>query len=148
MIIISAFPKVIKISQHVLMQREVSPPTATPKYTKEHHSVTVSSGAFSLPPGGGTKDFYINVPSNAVNARLTGSYSVSGGILSLINVYLLDAAGSYIINEVSPSGQVVKLLSPDSSYTLEFKNEAVFAGETKNVEADFNLDYDLLTPSP
>lgn len=23
----------------------------------------------------------------------------------------------------------------------------MFAGETKNVEADFNLDYDLLTPS-
>lgn len=93
------------------------------------------------------KDFTINVPANAVNARLTGGYSVTGGILTLINVYLIDPSGSYIVNEVQSSGSIVKLLSPNSSYTLEFKNDALFAGETKNVEADFNLDYDLLTPS-
>jgi hypothetical protein len=81
----------------------------TPEYTKEHNTETISSGAFSLSPGGGTNYFYMNVQSNAVNARLTDSYSLSGGILSLISVYLLDPAGSDIVNEISPSGQIVKL---------------------------------------
>ena len=40
----------------------------TPEYTKERHTETISSGAFSLSPGGGTKDFYMNVQSNAVRA--------------------------------------------------------------------------------
>ena len=68
----------------------------TPEYTEEHNTGTISSGAFSLSPGGGTNDFYMNVQSNAVNARLTDSYSLTGGILSLINVYLLDPEGSDI----------------------------------------------------
>ena len=59
----------------------------------------------------------MNAQSNAVNARLTGSYSVTGGILSLINVYLLDPAGSDVVNEISPSGQMVKLLMPEFLHT-------------------------------
>jgi hypothetical protein len=123
-----------------------SPSATTPTYTKQHHSETISSGSFSLPPGGGIKDFTFSVPSNAVNPRLIGTYSVTGGILPLIDVHLLDSIGSYIINEIRSSGQIVKLLSP-GTYTLQFQNNAVFAGETKNVEVDFSLEYDVLTPS-
>jgi hypothetical protein len=118
----------------------------TPTYTKGHHSETISSGSFSLPPGGAVKDFSFSVPSNAVNPRLIGTYSVTGGILPLIDVHLLDSIGSYIINEIRSSGQIVKSLSP-GTYTLQFQNNAVFAGETKNVQVDFSLEYDVLTPS-
>jgi hypothetical protein len=65
-----------------------SPSATTPTYTKQQHSETISSGSFSLPPGGGAKDFTFSVPSNAVNARLIGTYSVTGGILPLIDVHL------------------------------------------------------------
>jgi hypothetical protein len=123
-----------------------SPSSPTPTYTKGHHSETISSGSFSLPPGSGVKDFTFSVPSDAVNPRLIGTYSLTGGILPLIDVHLLDSIGSYIINEIRSSGQIVKLLSP-GTYTLQFQNNAVFAGETKNVEVDFSLEYDLLTPS-
>jgi len=78
---------------------------------------------------------------------LAGSYSVSGGILPLINVYLLDSTGSYIISEIRSSNTIDTFLSP-GTYTLEFKNDAILAGETKSVEADIDLEYDLLTPSP
>jgi len=57
------------------------------------------------------------------------------------------SSSSYIINELRPSGQIVKLLSL-GTYTLQFQNNALFAGETKNIEVDFSLEYDLLTPSP
>jgi hypothetical protein len=52
----------------------------------------------------------------------------------MIDVHLLDSIGSYIIKEIRPSGQIVKLLSP-GTYTLQFQNNAVFAGETKNVNS-------------
>lgn len=69
-ILISAFPKVIKISQHVLMQIEVSPPTATPKYTKEHHSVTVSSGALTGYNNGFKNCSNRNTPINQHNSQV------------------------------------------------------------------------------
>lgn len=56
--------------QHVLMQREVSPPTATPKYTKEHHSVTVSSGALTGYNNGFKNCSNRNTPINQHNSQV------------------------------------------------------------------------------
>jgi hypothetical protein len=38
-----------------------------------------------------------------------GTYSITGGILLLIDVHLLDSIGSYIINEIRPSGARLEL---------------------------------------
>jgi hypothetical protein len=85
-------------------------------------SETISSGSFSLTPGGELR-LTFSVPSYAVNARLIGIYSVTGGILPLIDVYKLwNERKKQILNTKS-----VHSFSPlVQTLTLPYSQEIIF----------------------
>ena len=114
----------------------------TPEYTKERHTEIISSGAFSLSPGGGTKDFYMNVQSNAVRAmqavipimrkqrsgKIVNITSMGGRIaIPLDSIYhatkfALEGLSKSIQYEVEPFGIKIILIEPGAVSSNFWKN--------------------------
>ena len=67
-----------------------------------------------------------------------GTVGVKGGILPVIIVQLYDSeTGQMYINRRTTYDDFGVYLPMGREYTLEFTNDALFAGETKYVDADF-----------
>lgn len=122
------------------------------KTTYKSLDETIVNETIQVSPGGQSKPFPISVRDNGVNATLTGSYFVQGGIIPAIHLYLVDVSkcanplqpsscSSYILNEINANNNIDINLPTGKSYNLLFLNEATLAEETKNIHAEFVLVY-------
>jgi plastocyanin len=113
---------------------------------------TIIDGNVKITPGGQSKTFSIEIPSNEFTSRLLGSYSVKGGVAPVIHLYVVDKAkcviplqpsscSSYMIDEIKSNNYVNMTLPAGKTYALFFSNEANFAGELKNVDAKLFLEH-------
>src|SRR5919206_1436081 len=141
------------VKHSVIYNEEIIAPsqTGTSKYDQLVND-TIVDGNVQIPPGGQSKTFSIAIPSNQFTSRLLGSYSVKGGVVPVIHLYLVDKAkcviplqpsscSSYIIDEIKSNNYVNITLPAGKIYTLFFSNEANFAGELKNVDAKLFLEH-------
>ena len=115
----------------------------------------VVNKTIQIPPGNLSKPFIISVPIDAVNARLIGSYSIEGGIVPAIHLYMVDTSkcatpiepsscSSYIIDQINTSNYLNMTLMAGKIYALFFLNEANLPGELKTLIAKFFLDHNPL----
>ena len=115
----------------------------------------VVNKTIQIPPGNLSKPFIISVPIDAVNARLIGSYSIEGGIVPAIHLYMVDTSkcatpiepsscSSYIIDQINTSNYLNITLMAGKIYALFFLNEANLPGELKTLIAKFFLDHNPL----
>lgn len=141
------------VKHPVIFNEEMIAPsqTGTSKYDQLVND-TIVDGNVQITPGGQSKTFSISIPRNEFTSRLVGSYSVKGGAVPVIHLYLLDTAkcvnplqpsscSSYIIDEIKSKNYVNTTLPAGKTYTLFFSNEANFAGELKNVNAKLFLEH-------
>ena len=132
----------------------------TPEYTKERHTEIISSGAFSLSPGGGTKDFYMNIQSNAVRAmqavipimrkqrsgKIVNITSMGGRIaIPLDSIYhatkfALEGLSKSIQYEVEPFGIKIILIEPGAVSSNFWKNmkSATKPSESESTDSPYS----------
>ena len=83
-------PKLIAIIIVLLLSfSTVNQTTLAQTYTKKHHSQTIANTILTIYSKKG-QQYTFSIPPNAVNAHLTGSYNVEGGIEEEINIALDD----------------------------------------------------------
>jgi plastocyanin len=141
------------VKHSVIYNEEIIAPsqTGTSKYDQLVND-TIVNGNVQIPPGDQSKTFSIVIPSNQFTSRLLGSYSVKGGVVPVIHLYLIDKAkcviplqpsscSSYMIDEIKSNNYVNITLPAGKTYTLFFSNEANLAGELKNVETKLFLEH-------
>lgn len=83
------------------------------------------------------------VPSADSTVKLEGTIKVSGGILALITVSVVDAdTGQIYLNKrINEYGKFSIKLPDRNSYYLSLYNDAILAGEVKRVTANVKLNY-------
>jgi hypothetical protein len=113
---------------------------------------TIVNENMQITPGNQSKTFTMSVPSGGFSARLLGSYSIKGGVVPAIHLYVADASkcvipyqpsscSSYIIDQISSNSHINMSLPIGKTYNLFFLNEANIASEVKSVSAKFFLEH-------
>jgi hypothetical protein len=103
-------------------------------------STSIVSNTITVAPGT-TQKFTFSVPAGASNARISGTFSATGGSGNDIIGYVLDSYGNVLYN----SGQVTTgnfnvNLTPGSNYSLVFDN-TFSTVSSKTVTAQATLNY-------
>ncbi|HMH09605.1 MAG TPA: hypothetical protein VK553_02770, partial [Candidatus Nitrosopolaris rasttigaisensis] len=98
----------------------------------------------------------LNVPSNAADVILNGTYQGYGGLIQRVNLYVTDASAcspsdlsncsTLYLYEQKAVGEVNLALPPGKNYPFVFYNDSVL-GEDKQVKASFTLSYNQLVPN-
>jgi hypothetical protein len=121
-------------------------------YTKEHvGSRTIVDEIVDTPAG--TYQYYtFDIPADALDIRLSGTYEAHGGIFGDVDVIVADGSNCSVesifscpvyLNEKKSLGQVDISLPAGKTYYLIFDNtESIFAD--KQTEATFNLEFNVL----
>jgi hypothetical protein len=139
----------------VLLHFSNSSINAQQTYTKQHFGPQTITDEIVDLQGNYYRWIPFQIPPDATDAILTGSYEVHGGLINQIDFYILDADGCQVENfhssscrallrEVKSLGNV-NLSLPPGSYYLLFDNPAIL-GESKQTKALFQLSYDQLIP--
>ena len=139
----------------VLIDLSVSLINAQQTYTKQHIGPQTIANEIVDLQGNYYRWISFQIPPDATEAILTGTYEVHGGLINQIAFYVLDANGCQVENfhssscrtlltEVKSLGSV-NLSLPPGSYYLLFDNPALL-GESKQTRALFQLSYDQLIP--
>jgi plastocyanin len=113
---------------------------------------TIVNENMQITPGNQSKTFTMSVPSGGFGARLLGSYSIKGGAVPAIHLYVVDASkcaipyqpsscSSYIIDQISSNSYINMSLPLGKTYNLFFLNEANIASEVKSISAKFFLEH-------
>lgn len=125
--------------------------TGTYKYDQLVNDTVVNEN-MQVTPGNQSKTFTVSVPNEGINARLLGSYSIKGGVIPAIHLYVVDTSkcvnphqpsscSSYVIDQISSSNYINTSLPVGKTYNLFFLNEANLPGEIKSVNAKFFLEH-------
>jgi hypothetical protein len=124
----------------------ISPPTPA------FHRNTVINRVLFIIPHQNTNSFF-HVPSSASNAKLTGTFRVTGGLSfqNIVEMYVVDSiacpssvpnpftCSQYVIKEDKPFDDSINIsLEPGETYYLGFDNPA---SSTSEVQANFVLEY-------
>jgi len=113
---------------------------------------TIVNENMQITPGNQSKTFTMSVPSEGFGARLVGSYSIKGGSVPAIHLYVVDATkcaipyqpsscSSYIIDQISSNSYINMSLPIGKTYNLFFLNEANIASEVRSVSAKLFLEH-------
>lgn len=113
---------------------------------------TIVNENMQIPAGNQSKTFTVSVPGEGFGARLLGSYSIKGGAVPAIHLYVVDASkcaipyqpsscSSYIIDQISSNSYINMSLPIGKTYNLFFLNEANIASEEKSVSAKLFLEH-------
>jgi plastocyanin len=113
---------------------------------------TIVNENMQITPGNQSKTFTMSVPSGGFGARLLGSYSIKGGAVPAIHLYVVDASkcaipyqpsscSSYIIDQISSNSYINMSLPLGKTYNLFFLNEANVASEVKSISAKLFLEH-------
>jgi plastocyanin len=126
-------------------------PSGTYKYDELVNDTVVNEN-MQITPGSQSKAFTMSVPGGGFGARLVGSYSIKGGSVPAIHLYVVDASkcaipyqpsscSSYIIDQISSNSYINMSLSIGKTYNLFFLNEANVASEVRSVSAKLFLEH-------